>query len=47
MKKVVSILVASALAFSVSACGNGKKTAKGEDPNTVPKDSYEIQWYIK
>lgn len=47
MKKFVSILVASALAFSVSACGNGKKTATGEDPNTVPKEPYEIQWYIK
>lgn len=43
MKKLVSILMASFLLLSVSACGGGKKTAKGEDPNTVPSDPYEIQ----
>ncbi len=47
MKKLVSILMASVLLLSVSACGGGKKTANGEDPNTVPSDPYEIQWYIK
>ncbi len=39
--------MAAALLLSVSACGQGKKVAKGEDPNTVPSDPYEIQWYIK
>ena len=47
MKKLVSILTASVLLLSVSACSGGKKAAKGEDPNTVPSDPYEIQWYIK
>ena len=47
MKKLVSILMASVLLISISGCGQGKKTAKGEDPNTVPSDPYEIQWYIK
>ena len=47
MKKLVSILMASVLLLSVSGCGQEKKAAKGEDPNTVPSDPYEIQWYIK
>lgn len=39
--------MASVLLLSVSGCGQEKKAAKGEDPNTVPSDPYEIQWYIK
>lgn len=39
--------MASVLLLLVSGCGQEKKAAKGEDPNTVPSDPYEIQWYIK
>ena len=39
--------MASVLLLSVSGCGQEKKAAKGEDPNTVSSDPYEIQWYIK
>lgn len=47
MKRFVSIFLAAVLAFSVSACGQKNQKTKGEDPNTVPSDPYEIQWYIK
>lgn len=36
---------AAVLAGSLAGCG-GAKTAKAEDPNTVPEDSYEINWYF-
>lgn len=47
VKKLASILTVSALLISMSGCSGTKKAAKGEDPNTVPSDPYEIQWYIK
>lgn len=46
MKKIVTaVLAAAMLVTSLAGCGE-KQTAKGEDPNTVPKDTYEIQWYL-
>ena len=47
MKKVIAMLMSAAvLCGALSGCG-GRKTAEvTEDPNTVPKDTYEIQWYL-
>lgn len=46
MKRVIGFLLCAAVAVSACACGSGKKTAKAEDPNTVPEDTYEIRWYM-
>ena len=47
MKKMLAIFLAAAtLCGSLSGCGGKGKTAKLEDPNTVAKDTYEIQWYL-
>ena len=46
-KRVVAALLSVGMLCGVSACGKDKKTANlTEDPNTVPKDTYEINWYI-
>lgn len=51
MKKVklLSAILASALAVSALAgCGETNTASKsGEDPNTVPSDTYEINWYLQ
>lgn len=46
LKKWIGIILCLTMAVSLCACGKGKQTASGEDPNTVPKDSYEINWYL-
>lgn len=44
-KKFIAFGLAAVLTLSMAGCG-GKKTANKEDPNTVPADPYEIQWYM-
>lgn len=46
MKKIMTSFLASAMLVSALAGCSGNKTAKMEDPNTVPEDTYEIQWYL-
>ena len=46
MRRVIGFLLCAAMAVSVCACSGGKKTAKGEDPNKVPEDTYEIRWFL-
>ncbi len=32
----------------LTGCGGGNKVATGgEDPNVVPEDTYEINWYMQ
>lgn len=49
MKKFVKmlcvVLSVSILATALAGCG-GTRTTSGEDPNKVPEDSYEINWYF-
>lgn len=46
MKKILSaVLAAATLLTALAGCGKNQ-TAKMEDPNTVPKDTYAIQWYL-
>ncbi len=50
MKKIISMLLAvamlSALLVGCVGGGNDDTVALGEDPNTCPEDTYEINWYI-
>ncbi|MBO5008127.1 MAG: extracellular solute-binding protein [Clostridia bacterium] len=46
MKRLLAVLLMLTLAFSMLAGCGKKETAELEDPNTVPKDTYEIQWYL-
>ena len=48
MKKFLAMLMAGVMLCGVlTGCGGGKKTSQQmEDPNTVPEDPYEIQWYL-
>lgn len=46
MKKYLAMFMLTVMLCGMfTGCG-GQKTAKGEDPNTVPEDPYEIRWYI-
>ena len=45
-KKVIGLFLAMMTVFTMCSCQNGK-TAKGEDPNKVPSDPYEINWYMR
>ncbi len=45
-KRLVALMLCLAMAFTLCACGKGGQTATGEDPNTVPEDTYEINWYL-
>ena len=46
MKRIVTAILASAMLLTaLTGCGKNQ-TAKMEDPNTVPKDTYAIQWYL-
>lgn len=45
-QRFIGLALAAATAVSLCSCG-GNKTAKGEDPNKVPKDTYEINWYLR
>jgi len=49
MKKKISALLAMVmLGGALAGCGGPKQAAKsGEDPNTVPSDTYEINWYMQ
>ena len=47
MKKVLAILLASVMTCGLfSGCGQKNNAVTMEDPNTVPEDTYEIQWYL-
>lgn len=47
MKKVLAILSAAAMTCGLfSGCGQKNAAVTMEDPNTVPEDTYEIQWYL-
>lgn len=46
-KKLLSLCIAAAtLVTAFTGCGSKKTSAVSEDPNTVPKDAYEINWYL-
>ncbi len=48
MKKRISALLAVAmLGGALAGCGGSKVATGGEDPNTVPEDTYEINWYMQ
>ena len=46
-KKALGLLLSTALLLTSAGCTNGNVAKKGEDPNTVPEDTYEIQWYMQ
>ena len=47
MKKFWSMLLVTVMLCGVfTGCGKKNKTAELEDPNTVPEEPYEIQWYL-
>lgn len=48
-KKTVMLatVFAAFISLSLSGCFGGKVAIKEEDPNTVPTDSYEINWYFQ
>ncbi len=43
--KILSLVLCFAMIAGVCACGKGGKVAN-EDPDTVPTDTYEINWYM-
>ena len=45
MKRFIAFGLAAVMMLAIPGCGE-KKTANKEDPNTVPADPYEIQWYM-
>ena len=45
MKRFIAFGLAATMMLAMAGCGE-KKTANKEDPNTVPADPYEIQWYM-
>ena len=45
-KRVISAAAAFAVMGTMLAGCGEKQTAKGEDPNKVPQDTYEINWYL-
>lgn len=49
MKKGLSAALAAVmLGGMLAGCGGGGEVASsGEDPNTVPEDTYEINWYMQ
>lgn len=44
MKRIIACGLAVVMALSATGCN--KKKVVSEDPNTVPADPYEIQWYM-
>ena len=47
MKKFWSMLLVTVMLCGVfTGCGKKNKTAELEDPNKVPDEPYEIQWYL-
>lgn len=45
-KRMFAGVLAGAIGISACGCGNKQQAVKDEDPNTVPKDTYEINWYL-
>ena len=45
LKKLFGLLMSVAMLVQLAGCYGGS-ARKGEDPNTVPEDPYEIQWYL-
>lgn len=45
LKKIICLVLSLLTVFMMCSCGS-EKTANNEDPNTVPSDSYEINWYM-
>lgn len=45
LKKLFGLLMSVAMLVQLAGCSGGS-ARKGEDPNTVPEDPYEIQWYL-
>ena len=45
-KRVISVAAAFAVMGTMLAGCGEKRTAKGEDPNKIPQDTYEINWYL-
>lgn len=45
-KRVFAGVMAGVIGASVCGCGSKKQAVIDEDPNTVPEDSYEINWYL-
>lgn len=47
-KKISGFLAAALLGLSLTGCGGGDSGQMvAEDPNTVPEDTYEINWYMQ
>lgn len=46
MKKIFAMVLMLVMVCGVLAGCGGNKVAQMEDPNTVPEESYEIQWYL-
>ena len=47
MKKYLNLFVAVMMSVvMLSGCGGEKATVVMEDPDKVPEDSYEINWYL-
>ena len=47
-KKIAALLAMLMLGGVLTGCGGGNKVATGgEDPNVVPEDTYEINWYMQ
>lgn len=45
---ILAIVFAAVISFSLSGCLGGQRTAiVEEDPNTVPENPYEINWYFQ
>ncbi len=45
IKRLIAFGLAAVMLLAMVGCGENK-TAVTEDPNTVPADPYEIQWYM-
>ena len=47
-KKIAALLAMLMLGGVLTGCGGGNKVATGgEEPNVVPEDTYEINWYMQ
>lgn len=46
-KMLCSVLLIAMFVGILAGCGGGSNLVKEEDPNAVPEDSYEINWYFQ
>jgi len=46
-KKTAMLLAMLMLGGSLAGCGGGTVARNNEDPNTVPEEPYEINWYMQ